>query len=371
VSLLIRAPASSCVARSTSETISHECCTTTQTSLPKLAQEFIRRQLHSGRAAKDHWVDSRGYQHFENRGRGSFFTGRRPWYILGGAGLTFSVYYYSCLERVPYTGRSHSIMFVSRQQEKSLGKIIFEMQRQEAAMQRALLPDNHPMVQLVKKIGARVAAVASDGGGGGNSEHMKDLQWEYAIIASPIPNAFVVPGGKVVVFTGLIDLLRSEEELAAVLAHETAHVLARHHAERMSTMNLWSLAKFLSYVLLGFGLPDAALYLGIFLPYSRRAEHEADVIGLRLMARACYDPGACTTMLAKLNAKEQEAERQSRFSTPAFLRTHPLTESRVDLVRKELPVAYKLYEESGCGLVQGMLQQFMQLLDPPPLEPGW
>lgn len=98
-------------------------------------------------------------------------------------------------------------------------------------------------------------------------------------------------------YTGLLELLAREDELAAVLAHETGHVLARHHAERLSSSNAYMLLQLLGSLLLGITLPDAAFMLGVFLPYSRRAEHEADVLGLRLMARACYDPDGSTTML--------------------------------------------------------------------------
>jgi predicted Zn-dependent protease len=102
---------------------------------------------------------------------------------------------------------------------------------------------------------------------------------------------------QVVVYTGLLDLLASEDELAAVVAHEAGHVLARHHAERITSMTAYNLLQLLGSVALGITLPDAAFMLGVFLPYSRRAEHEADVLGLRLMARACYDPDGCTRML--------------------------------------------------------------------------
>ncbi len=137
----------------------------------------------------------------------------------------------------------------------------------EARAGGALFPPNHPYAQVVRRVGMQVARVASDGQGGGRTDHMRvraahgaerappqhltpvelpqrpgeghrarlvllllqGLDWEFAVVKNPVPNAFVVPGGKVVVFSGLLDLLSSEDELAAVLAHETAHVLARHH----------------------------------------------------------------------------------------------------------------------------------------------
>jgi len=305
------------------------------------------------------WTDSKGYTHFDSS-RGSWFSfGPRAQYALGAGVFGFGVYYWSSLETVPFTGRRHAILFVSRKGEQELGKHLFEQQCLEARMEGRLLPAHHPYTQVVRKIGARLADVAAQGVGAGSQEHMKGLNWEYAVIDSAVPNAFVVPGGKVVVFTGLIKMLASEAELAAVMAHETAHVLARHHAERMSTLNLWAIARFLSYALFGIGLPNSALYLGIFLPYSRRAEYEADEIGLQLMASACYDPSAAVSMLQKLHHKEQAMEAQSRMSVPGFMRTHPLTDTRVDKVKKDLAQAYKTYSESNCGVVQGFLDVFM------------
>lgn len=90
-------------------------------------------------------------------------------------------------------------------------------------------------------------------------------------------------------------------------------------------------------LLFGLPIPDAALFLGVFLPYSRKSEHEADFIGLRLMARACYDPAGAPSMLSKLHRQEKQMEAAAgggALRLPAFLRTHPLTEDRVDRVKK-------------------------------------
>jgi predicted Zn-dependent protease len=236
-------------------------------------------------------------QHFPQRGPMGWLHGYGG-LLAGGALASFAGYYFYSLETVPYTNRRHAIMFVSRSQELAMGRTIFEQTKQQARLSGNLLPDNHPMAQLVKRVGTRVAQVASSpvqsmtrnwgseasvlkDEGFGDQNHMKEIGWEFAVIRSPVPNAFVVPGGKVVVFTGLIDLLSNEDELAAVLAHESAHVLARHHAERMSTQNGLMIFRFLSDILFGAHLPDAAMTLGVFLPYSRLNEYEADVIGIR------------------------------------------------------------------------------------------
>eukprot|EP00201_Polytomella_parva_P002705 CAMPEP_0175078900 /NCGR_PEP_ID=MMETSP0052_2-20121109/24462_1 /TAXON_ID=51329 ORGANISM="Polytomella parva, Strain SAG 63-3" /NCGR_SAMPLE_ID=MMETSP0052_2 /ASSEMBLY_ACC=CAM_ASM_000194 /LENGTH=259 /DNA_ID=CAMNT_0016349047 /DNA_START=437 /DNA_END=1216 /DNA_ORIENTATION=+ len=250
-------------------------------------------------------------------------------------------------------------MFVSKSQERSLGDLIFKEQLQLARSEHALYPYNHTYTQRVRHIGEKIAKVASDGFGGGNWSHMKDMQWEFAVIRNGAPNAFVVPGGKVVVYSGLLELLgKNDDEVAAVLAHEVAHILARHQAERLSTMNFWGLLGFLTRLLLGLPIPGLAVYLGIFLPYSRLAEHEADSIGLKLMSRACYNPSAASSMLAKLNHCEKELEH-SGFSSraPPLLATHPLTGDRVEKIKEQLPDAYTMYHDSGCYAKQEIFQQ--------------
>ncbi|GFR49005.1 hypothetical protein Agub_g11026 [Astrephomene gubernaculifera] len=302
-------------------------------------------------AVRTVWQDSRGYQHFKGRGGGWSFTGPRTAYTLTAVAAGGVLYYVYCLEQVPYTGRWHSIMLVSAANERWMGRTTFEEQKAIARAEGRLLPDAHPDVQRVRRLGLAIAAAAVDGGGGGRYDHMRDAQWEFAVVDSAMPNAFVVPGGKVVVFSGLLRLLGgSDDELAAVLAHEVAHVLARHTAERLSTLNVWTLLNMTLRLTLGFGLPNVAMYMGIFLPYSRLAEHEADVIGLRLMARACFDPAAAPAMLAKLNSKEKQMQKQSHVaSVPYFLRTHPLTDDRVSLVEQQLPEAIRMFRDAGCA----------------------
>lgn len=113
------------------------------------------------------------------------------------------------------------------------------------------------------------------------------------------------------------------------------------------------------YWAFGIPLPVGALELALFLPNSRAAETEADVIGVRLAARACYDPSAAATVFEKLG----EAERRAGGgSVPAFMRTHPLSDRRVKRVREELPAARLLYEKAGCSLPRSALRQFVNVL---------
>ena len=121
----------------------------------------------------------------------------------------------------------------------------------------------------------------------------------------------------------------------------------------MSTHNSQMIFRFISDVLFGAHIPDAVMTMGVFLPYSRLNEYEADVIGIRLMARACFDPAKMIDMLKKLGAKEHEVEHNSKGMSwgtlvPVFFRTHPLTEDRVTKVKLMLPEAERVYS-TNCS----------------------
>ncbi|KAA6419203.1 hypothetical protein WJX79_002881 [Trebouxia sp. C0005] len=267
------------------------------------------------------WNKSGEYQHFQQRtslsGRYEGLASKRTLtWVSFAAGGCFVVWVTN-REEIPYTGRMHCIL-VPTTVEQSIGQNTFVQIRSEAKSQGTLLPDHHPYVKLIKRIGLKIAQKASDDSGvSGHMEHMKGLKWEFAVIDSDQVNAFVVPGGKVVVYTGLLKLLQGpamETQLAAVLGHEIAHVVARHAAERMTQSEV-------------------------------RSETEADSIGMRLAAKACYDPAAAAAVFQKLGAEEAKA---GGAQIPGFLRTHPLTENRIKNVQKQLPAASVIYEASGC-----------------------
>jgi predicted Zn-dependent protease len=203
---------------------------------------------------------------------------------------------------------------------------------------------------------------------------MDGAAWEFAVVASEEANAFVVPGGKVVVYTGLLRLLGSQDELAAVLAHEVAHVLARHAAERMTQASTLELLRAVAYWAFGIPVPAGLLAPVFFLPNSRRAETEADLIGIQLAARACFDPAAAASVFEKLGAVERAA---GGAAMPKLLRTHPLSDARVAAIRRHLPAAERLAEAAGCAAEPaGFLETFGAFAGRAPgasplLPPGW
>ena len=157
------------------------------------------------------------------------------------------------------------------------------------------------------------------------------------------------------VFSGLLGLFRSDEELAAVLGHEVAHVLARHGAEKASTQ--MALGAFQLALLSLFDLTQmlsAALLLGVELPHSRSMENEADAIGLQLMAGACYDPQEAPGAFARLGKVRGGAR------PPAYLSTHPAPADRSERLRQLLPKARRVFEDAGCEAYGSTFRQMFR-----------
>jgi predicted Zn-dependent protease len=312
----------------------------------------IRAGAKMGGVARAYHVFRRGgYSRFGNqndtrRAGGSFphwISNPRNQRLLFIGATASAAVYISSRQEIPYTHRHHAIL-VDVDTEKKLGEETFRQILNDARRSNTLLSPRHPASLVVRRVGKRIAAIAGDDYGGGFTEQMKEMDWEFAVIKSNDVNAFVVPGGKVVVYTGLLDLVSSEDELAAVLAHEVAHIVARHAAERMTQGSVIELVRMIAY--LGFGIPlfSGPLQALFFLPNSRQAETEADTIGVQLAARACYDPMAAARVFRKLG----EVEKQSGMQVPEFLRTHPCSDRRVDNIRSLAGKAHMIKEDSNC-----------------------
>jgi len=165
-------------------------------------------------------------------------------------------------------------------------------------------------------------------------------------------NAFVIPGGKVFVFTGILPVAKNDDGLAAILGHEIAHTLAKHSAERMSQLVLLEPLRWALYALdwsLG-GLPigqilgSFALDLGMMRPASRTQESEADYIGLMMMAKSCYDPREAVKVWERM-----EKAHESQAQVPEFLSTHPANKTRITQMQAWLDKAETARMESNCG----------------------
>lgn len=278
------------------------------------------------------WRDSRGYQHFEGRG-GSFFSGQpapQVWLRRLAVPGVVGYVYYSNRQEIPYSHRKHLVL-VSPATAQELGKRAFH--ELLAKFRGKVYPDNHPKTQLIRRIGLRLASTAAAGSGGGFYQHMKDCEWEFKVVHSPQINAMVAPGGKVIVFSGLLDLLKREDEVAFVLAHEISHELARHTAENLTTATLGAIVDMFCYWAFGFHI-TYGLVLGMQLPYSRRAEMEADSVGLRIMAESCFDPRVAPGVHQKFSQLAKGSD-----AVPTILSTHPSSKQRVAALAAAVPDA--------------------------------
>lgn len=170
----------------------------------------------------------------------------------------------------------------------------------------------------IRRVGDRIVQAAG----------LTDRTWEYALFISDSPNAFVLPSGKIGVTTGLLALVRNDDQLAAVLGHEVGHVVARHAAERYSTTALTSVA--LSGVQSAAGsygraagaIGGLGAQLGVLLPFSRSHELEADRLGVDYLQRAGFKPSEALALWRLMAAQRQT-------SNPEFASTHPSDSTRI------------------------------------------
>ncbi len=182
----------------------------------------------------------------------------------------------------------------------------------------------------------------------GYQDRIPEFQWEFNLVEDTSQNAWCMPGGKVVVYTGLLPVTQNETALAVVMGHEIAHAVARHGNERMSqTLALYAGGMALDVALSQKPEQTRNLFLaayglgasvGVMLPFSRKHESEADRIGLIFMAKAGYNPREAINFW-------QRMEALSGGSPPEFLSTHPSHQTRIrDIKEKYLPEALKYYQ---------------------------
>ncbi|MED6148166.1 hypothetical protein PIB30_050581 [Stylosanthes scabra] len=171
------------------------------------------------------------------------------------------------------------------------------------------------------------------------TSHLEGLNWEVLVVNEPVVNAFCLPGGKIVVFTGLLEHCKSDAEIATIIGHEVGHAVARHIAEGM-TKNLWfAILKLILYQCATHVTVNTMSSLFLRLPFSRRMEMEADYIGLLLIASAGYDPRVAPAVYEKLG------EVTGTLALDNYLTSHPSGKKRAELLSqaKIMEEAFTLY----------------------------
>lgn len=195
---------------------------------------------------------------------------------------------------------------------------------------------NTTEAKMVNDVGHKISAAAEKylkAHGYGN--YLADYRWEYNLVQSPEMNAWCMPGGKIVVYSGILPITKDEAGLAAVMGHEVAHALANHGQQRMSAAQLQQIGAVAGNIALAKNPENQQMFntayglgtnLGVMLPFSRSHETEADKIGLTLMAIAGYDPIAAADLWERMKANEQG-------TPPEFLSTHPASTTRIKNIR--------------------------------------
>ncbi|RNL69142.1 M48 family peptidase [Sinomicrobium pectinilyticum] len=197
--------------------------------------------------------------------------------------------------------------------------------------------------QTVKKVGQRIANAAERWlNANGYEGYLKDYKWEYNLVRDDQVNAWCMPGGKIVVYTGLLPITRTETGLAVVMGHEVAHALADHGAQRMSAGTLQQLgAVGVAVATSGKSAQAQQVWaqaygvgsqVGVMLPFSRKHENEADAIGIEIMAIAGYDPGEAARLWQRMKANAGQ-------TPPEILSTHPSSDTRIRNLTQLAPAA--------------------------------
>lgn len=263
------------------------------------------------------------------------------WRVVGWVVL-FAV---TACARSPFTGRRSLQLFPPGQlEEMAAGEYREFLEQNEVSKDPAV-------VDPVRRTGERLALAAQVALEGEDSGELLDgYEWEFNVVEREEANAFVLPGGKVVVFSGLLPITRDEDGLAIVLGHEMAHAIAEHGNERLSQLMAAQLggvaldvalrnhpAQLRQLFLTAYGV---GANVGVLLPYSRAQESEADEIGLYLAAIAGYEPRAAVPFWRRL-------AKVGGPSPPEFLSTHPDPENRAEELSRLVPRALEYRKRFG------------------------
>ncbi|KAI4351865.1 hypothetical protein L6164_006170 [Bauhinia variegata] len=369
-----------------------------------------------GVAKRFYYVDRNNVRHFRPRGPQRWFQNPRIvlTVVIVGSGIFITIYFGN-KETIPYTKRTHFVL-LSKDMEKKLGESQFNQMK--AQFKGKILPAIHPdsiRVRLISKDiieglqkGLRKEQVWSDMGyaseldiphegvGQGTlmawseseklegkwsredeilddkwvqksrkkaqergsepaTSHLESLNWEVLVVNEPIVNAVCMPGGKIIVFSGLLEHFKTDAEIATIIGHEVGHAVARHIAEGI-TKNLWF--AIVNLILYQFVTPDIVNTMSALLlrlPFSRRMEMEADYIGLLLMASAGYDPRVAPSVYQML---DKVAGDSSSPTIRDYLSTHPSGKKRAQLLAQAnvMEEAVTIYREVRAGRgVEGFL----------------
>lgn len=276
---------------------------------------------------------------------------RRRWHLAVGAGVTLvimALLLRTHLDESPLTGRVRLLVF-SREKYMELAALTSEMHLEEFA--ERLLPVTDPLHQMVEQSVHLLAQRNKD------IPEVSEVPWSVHVVDGPQINAFVLPNGKVFVFTGMLRAVADVDQLMIVLGHEMAHAILEHSAEQASLSHvvdllslilvtaIWALCPRDSLAVLGGWAKDKLMELMFNHPYSRKLEAEADQVGMNLAAKACADVRAGPVFWQQLEIVDKLTGNPT---LPEWLSTHPSHRNRSSQMDRLIPQALELRETCSC-----------------------
>lgn len=257
--------------------------------------------------------------------------------------LSFALFTFLACQRNAITGRNQLKLFSDS-----------DIQAMALTEYKSFLSENRVVssaskdAAMVKRIGQRITnAITQYYTAQGQGNVLDGYKWEYNLVDSKEVNAWCMPGGKIVVYTGLLPITQNEDALAVVMGHEITHALAQHGNERMSQGMIQQLggaalqvalankpAETQSLFMNAYGI---GTQIGFTLPFSRKDEYEADKYGLRFSAMAGYNPQEAIPLWQRME------KAGGGNKPPEFLSTHPAEGNRIARLQEQMPEAMKLY----------------------------
>lgn len=258
--------------------------------------------------------------------------------------LVVTFFLLSSCSTVPITGRTQLDLVPDSTM------LAMSLQEYDKFLKSHKLSTDQEQTEMVRGVGRRIQKAVEQYFAQNNLSHELDgYAWEFKLVESDEVNAWAMPGGKVVVYTGILPVTRDETGLAVVMGHEIAHAVAKHGNERMSQGLLAQMGGMvLSTALQKYPAETRELWLtalgvgtqvGVLLPYSRLQESEADHLGLIFMAMAGYNPNEAVAFWQRM------AEKKGGKAPPEFLSTHPPDQTRIIKIEELLPEAMKHYKK--------------------------
>ena len=264
---------------------------------------------------------------------------------LGGAGLGFTALMAGTAHAQVEVGQASSMRkLIPAETLEASARQQYRQTLGEADSKGALAPDDYPQLKRLRAIAARLIPFTAQW-----NPDARKWKWEVNLIGSKQLNAWCMPGGKIVFYTGILDQLQlNDDEVAMIMGHEMAHALREHSRERLAKSKATSMGLSVASQLLGLGqMGDIAANLGtqlLTLKYGRDDETEADLVGLEIAARGGFKPEASVQLWKKMLAATGGGKGQ-----PSFLSTHPSGNNRIQELEANLPKVAQLYEQAQQG----------------------